>query len=347
MQDRLRVDFNLQIGSVNETVTVKAAAPVIDTESSALGDVIASKQITDLPLNGRDYTQLATLTTGVVKITENGGGINGSTTPTNGNAGGAFAVNGTRGNLNNFLLDGVDNNSNDNAGNILKTNVDAIEEFKVQTSNYSAEFGRSGGAVINATIKSGTNDFHGTAFEFLRNSALDARGYFEPADQPKAPFRQNQFGGTFGGPIRRNKTFFFVDYQGTRVGTSQTDIATVPTPAQINGDFSNLLSGGTQIYNPATTTMVAGQPVRTPFAGNIIPSSQLDPISHAVAQLYPAPNVPGALTNNYVVNAPGNEQVDQGDVRVDQRSVRTAADLRPVLNQPDQPFSAAAPSRPR
>jgi hypothetical protein len=317
VQDRLRVDFALQIGSVNETVNVHEAAPVVDTDSSALGDVIMSQQITELPLNGRDYTQLATLTTGVVKITENGGGINGATTPTNGNAGGAFAVNGTRGNLNNFLLDGVDNNSNDNAGNILKTNVDAIQEFKVQTSNYSAEFGRSGGAVINAVIKSGTNEFHGTAFEFLRNSALDARGYFEPADQPKAPFRQNQFGGTLGGPILRNKLFFFVDYQGTRIGTSQTDISTVPTPAEIGGDFSGLLGQGVQIYDPATTTTVNGQTVRTPFAGNVIPVSQIDPISHAVAQLYPAPNVPGALANNYVINAPGNEQVDQGDVRGD------------------------------
>ena len=316
VQDRLRVDFTLQVGSVNESVNVHEAVPVIQSESSALGDVIASEQITDLPLNGRDYTQLATLTTGVVKITENGGGINGATTPTNGNAGGAFAVNGTRGNLNDFMLDGIDNNSNDNAGNILKTNVDAIQEFKVQTSDYSAEFGRSGGAVINATIKSGTNQFHGTAFEFLRNSALDARGYFEPTDQPKAPFRQNQFGGTLGGPIRRNKTFFFMDYQGTRVGTSKTDISTVPTPAQINGDFS-AFQATSQIYDPQSTTMVDGQPVRTPFAGNIIPSSRLDPLSHAVAQLYPAPNVAGALNNNYVVNAPGNEQVHQADVRVD------------------------------
>ena len=168
------MNFTMQVGSVTDTVNVLEATPIIQTETSALGDVVASQQITDLPLNGRDYTQLATLTTGVIKITENGGGINGATSATNGNAGGAFAVNGTRGNLNNFMLDGIDNNSNDNAGNILSTNVDAIQEFKVQTSGYSAEFGRSGGAVINATIKSGTNAFHGTAFEFLRNSALDA-----------------------------------------------------------------------------------------------------------------------------------------------------------------------------
>ena len=228
VQDRLRVDFNLQVGAMTEAVNIAAEVPLVQTESSALGNVIGSRQITELPLNGRDYTQLATLTAGVTKITENGGGINGATSASNGNAGGAFAVNGTRGNLNNFMLDGIDNNSNDNAGNILRTSVDAIQEFKVQTSNYSAEFGRSGGAVINATLKSGTNEFHGTAFEFSRNSALDARGFFEAPDQPKAPFKQNQFGGTLGGPIVKNKLFFFGDYQGTRVSAATTSIQSVP-----------------------------------------------------------------------------------------------------------------------
>ncbi|HYM06897.1 MAG TPA: TonB-dependent receptor, partial [Terriglobales bacterium] len=329
VQDRLRVDFTLQVGSVSEAVNVEAEVPVVQTESSALGDVIGSRQITDLPLNGRDYTQLATLTAGVAKITENGGGINGSTTATNGNAGGAFAVNGTRGNLNNFMLDGVDNNSNDNAGNILRTSVDAIEEFKVQTSNYSAEFGRSGGAVINATIKSGTNDFHGTAFEFLRNSAPDARGFFEPANQPKAPFKQNQFGGTLGGPIKKNKLFFFGDYQGTRVRAANTDIQTVPTTPEVGGDFSALLGSQVatdplgrpvyqgQIFDPSSTTTVNGNVVRNPFSNNMIPRTSLDPIAHNVAALYPAPNVAGAFTNNYVVNAPGRDTIDQMDSRAD------------------------------
>ncbi len=341
VQDRVRVDFTLQVGSLNEAVNIEADVPVVQTESSSLGDVIGSRQITDLPLNGRDYTQLATLTTGVVKITENGGGINGSTTATNGNAGGAFAVNGTRGNLNNFLLDGVDNNSNDNAGNILRTNVDAIEEFKVQTSNYSAEFGRSGGAVINATIKAGTNQFHGTVFEFLRNSSLDARGFFEPPNQPKAPFKQNQFGGTLGGPIRKNKLFFFGDYQGTRVRAANTDISTVPTPAEVTGDFSGSLGSqvGTdalgrpvyqnEIFDPSTTRTVNGQVVRDafgfntstglPIAGqaNIIPQGRLDSIARNVAALYPAPNVAGALANNYIANDPGRDTIDQTDERVD------------------------------
>jgi hypothetical protein len=328
VQDRLRVDFTLQVGAITEAVNIAAEVPLVQTESSALGNVIGSRQITDLPLNGRDYTQLATLTAGVAKITENGGGINGATSATNGNAGGAFAVNGTRGNLNNFMLDGIDNNSNDNAGNILRTSVDAIEEFKVQTSNYSAEFGRSGGAVINATVKSGTNEFHGTAFEFLRNSALDARGFFEAPDQPKAPFKQNQFGGTLGGPIKKNRLFFFGDYQGTRVSAATTGIWSVPQRAEINGDFSALLGSqvGTdtlgrpvyqnQIFDPASTTTVNGSVVRTPFPNNIIPASAIDPIAHNVAALYPAPNSPGNA-NNYIVNSPGRDTIDQMDARID------------------------------
>jgi hypothetical protein len=341
VQDRVRVDFTLEVGSVTEAINIQAEAPLVQSESSALGNVIGSRQITDLPLNGRDYTQLATLTTGVVKITENGGGINGATSATNGNAGGAFAVNGTRGNLNNFMLDGIDNNSNDNAGNILRTSVDAIEEFKVQTSNYSAEFGRSGGAVINATIKSGTNQFHGTAFEFLRNSALDARGFFEPPDQPKAPFKQNQFGGTLGGPIKKNKLFIFGDYQGTRVRAATTNIVKVPLPAEINGDFSGILGPQVatdaigrpvyqnEIFDPATTRPANGSVVRDGFGfnpttglpipgqANIIPQSRFDAIGHNVAALYPAPTVAGAISNNYAVNAPGRDQIDQMDARAD------------------------------
>jgi Carboxypeptidase regulatory-like domain/TonB dependent receptor len=318
VQDRLKIDFALQVGSVHEDVVVQGAGPMLETESSTLGQVVAAKQITDLPLNGRDYTQLASMTTGVIKIKE-GNSLTGTTTASNGNAGGSFAVNGTRGTLNNFILDGVDNNSNDNGGNVLKTNVDALAEFKVQTSNYSAEFGRSGGAVINATIKSGSNAFRGTAFEFIRNDALDARAYFEQPGTKKAPYRQNQFGATFGGPIWRNKTFFFVDYQGTRIGTSSIDFSTVPTLANSNGDFSAQYDGtvSTTIFDPATTKMVDGQIVRTPFPGNIIPASRFDTIAHNMALLYPAPNVPGATGNNYVRVDPGTYQVDQGDVRVD------------------------------
>jgi hypothetical protein len=316
VQDRLRVDFTLRPGTVQEQVVVSDAPPMLESESSELGQVIDSKQIVDLPLNGRDYTQLVGLTSGVIKLKE-GSSLNGYSSSSNGNAGGNFAVNGMRGMLNNYILDGIDNNSNDNGQNVLKTNVDAIAEFKVETSNYSAEFGRSGGAVINATIKSGSNKLHGSAFEFARDVALDARQYFEDPNSPKAPFSQHQFGGTIGGPILRDKLFYFADYQGSRVSTSNIDFSSVPTPAEVGGDFS--AAGGT-IYDPATTVLDADGNVisRQPFEGNIIPPDRFDTVAHNMALLFPAPNVPGAEGgNNYVQVDPSKDQIDQGDVRID------------------------------
>ncbi|HEY1902757.1 MAG TPA: TonB-dependent receptor [Terracidiphilus sp.] len=315
VQDRLRVDFALQVGSVQEQVVVDSAPPMLQTDSSELGQVIDSKQIEELPLNGRDYTQLVSLTSGVIKLKE-GSSLNGYSSSSNGNAGGNFAVNGMRGMLNNYILDGIDNNSNDNGQNVLKTSVDAIAEFRVETSNYSAEFGRSGGAVINATIKSGNNDLHGSAFEFARDVAMDARQYFEPAGSPKAPFSQNQYGGTIGGRIVRDKMFYFVDYQGSRVSTSSIDFSSVPSAAEVSGDFS----ADAPIYDPATTVLGPSGNVisRTQFPGNIIPTNRLDKIAHNYALLYPAANVPGATGgNNYVQVDPSKDQTDQGDVRVD------------------------------
>ena len=272
VQQTARLDFKLEIGSVSEEMMVTAAPPLLETESASLGDVVTGQEVRQLPLNGRRYTDLATLTAGVTKVTE--GPVNGSNTPTNGNAGGNFSVNGTRGDQNNFILDGIDNNSNDNGDVAVLSSVDAIAEFKVQTSNYSAEFGRSGGAVINASTRSGANKFHGSAWEFLRNDALDARQYFESSDQPKAPYKQNQFGATFGGPIVKDKAFFFVDYEGTRIHSAQTDFATVPSVAERTGDFSDILGDqigsdalgrpiyAGEIYNPATTRDVNGTMVR-------------------------------------------------------------------------------------
>src|SRR6202047_363450 len=265
VQQTIRLDFSLRVGSVTETTNVTGDAPLLDTQDASLGDVVASQQIEQLPLNGRRYTDLATLTTGVAKITE--GPVDGSSSPTNGNAGGSFAVNGTRGDQNNFILDGIDNNSNDNGDLSILSSVDAVAEFKVQTSNYSAEFGRSGGGAVNATTKSGTNRFHGSAWEFLRNEALDAAQYGFGTAQPKAPHKQNQFGVTLGGPIVKEKVFFFGDYEGTRIHSAQTDIATVPTQKETTGDFSDLLNPLVQtgldglgrpiyqgeIYNPSTT----------------------------------------------------------------------------------------------
>lgn len=302
VQDRVRLDFKMEVGLVSTNVTVAAEIPVIQTETSSLGQVVNSRQMVDLPLNGRNYLDLATLTSGVVK-TEGG----------NGNAGGAFVANGTRGNLNNYLLDGVDNNSNDNGGAVLRTNVDAIEEFKVQTNAYSAEFGRSGGAVINAVIKSGTNQVHGSLFEFIRNSALDARDFFEDPSAKKASFKQNQFGGTIGGPIRRDKLFFFGDYQGTRIRTPMSFVSSVATAAQRNGDFSgpgNNIIYDPNTYDPATNT-------RQPFLGNVIPTSRIVALSQNFMNLYPIPTDSGKLRNNYVVSPIDKDRIDQMDARID------------------------------
>ena len=310
VQDRLNLEFKMVVGQVTQDVVVTDQTPPMQTQTSSLGQVISSATMTDIPLNGREYLQLASLSTGVI----------GTTTGTNGNTGGSsgqfgqvtFATNGARGTLNNFLLDGIDNNSNDNGGAILHTSVDAIQEFKIQTSSYSAEFGRSGGAVINAVIKSGSNSYHGSVFEFFRNSALDARSFFEEAGTPKASFKQNQFGGTIGGPILKDKLFWFGDYQGTSVRTPYTYISTVPTAAERTGDFSS--GGYGTIYDPNSYNATTN--TRTAFAGNIIPSSRIDPLAQAFVNLYPLPNQPG-IRNNYIITPSEPYLLNQGDFRGD------------------------------
>src|SRR3954447_13570794 len=294
VQDRLRVDFTMSPGAVSENIEVNSELPQIQSETSSLGQVIMSRQITELPLNGRDYTQLATLSTGVVRTSSG----------TNGNSGGSstggqnsFVANGTRGTLNNFLLDGIDNNSNDNGGLVLRTNVDAIQEFKLQTNGYSAEFGRSGGAVVNAIVKSGSNNFHGGVFEFFRNSALDARDYFELPTDKKASFKQNQFGGTFGGPVIHNKLFVFGDYQATRIRNPLNWVSKVPLLPERTGDFS-------ASYEPIIVDPNTG----LPFPGNVIPTNRIDPISQAFMKLYPNPNQaveapnPPNVGNNFIIS---------------------------------------------
>src|SRR5581483_8587880 len=186
---------------------------------------------------------------------------------------------------------------------------DAIAEFKVQTNSMSAEFGRSGGAVLNVTIKSGTNDLHGTVYEFLRNSAFDAKNYFDSPTDPIPPFKQNQFGFSIGGPVwlpkvynGRNRTFFFFDYQGTRIRIGQTSLATVPPDAWRTGNFS----GYNQIFDPSTTTVAAdGSATRLPFAGNQIPQNRMNPIAAKLLSMFPEPNIPGStssfgVSNNYL-----------------------------------------------
>lgn len=310
VQDRLRVDFEMEVGQVTENVVVSSVAPPIQSDTSSLGQVLSSTKITELPLNGRDYIQLASLTTGVVATRS---GTNGNTGGSSTGGQNSFVADGARGTLNNFLLDGIDNNSNDNGGVALRTNVDAIQEFKIQTNSFSAEFGRSGGAAINAIIKSGTNAYHGDVFEFMRNSYFDARDYFEDPAAAKASFKQNQFGVTLGGPIVRDKLFWFGDYQGTVIRNPLTWVSSVPTAAQRAGDFSG--DGNPIIYDPASYDSTTN--TRLQFPGNIIPSDRVSPLAQNIMNLYPLPNQAGQLKNNYVISPIEQDRIDQGDFRGD------------------------------
>src|SRR4029077_12466752 len=221
VQEQARADFRLETGAITETVEVTGAAPQLQTQDASVGTVATSEQVNDLPLNGRNYTFLAQLGAGVTKLN-----------PTRGlDATGSFVANGLTTVHNNYMLDGIDNNNDtvdflNGAAYVNLPPPDAIQEFKAQTSNFSAEFGRAGGAVVNASIKSGANNFHGTLWEFVRNDKFDAIGvdqWFNPASQrKKGELRRNQFGGAVGGPIIKNKMFFFGDYEGTRIRTALT-----------------------------------------------------------------------------------------------------------------------------
>jgi len=234
------------LGDVSQSVTVEAGSPVINPADSALGDVVESRQVTELPLNGRNFTQLATLVPGVTRGVPTGsatGAGNNAETFRDGETGGAsLAVNGLRPQNNNFTLDGIDNNEALVNTIVFFPSADAIDEFRVQTSVAPAEFGRAGGALIVTSLKSGTNSWHGSAFEFNRTTDLQAHDFFQSTSQP---YNRNQFGGTVGGPILKNRLFIFGDYQGLRKQIpGGDDVATVPTDLMRMGDFSELLCTG-------------------------------------------------------------------------------------------------------
>lgn len=317
-QFTLRVDQTSSLhvtlipGDVVETIQVSEATPLLESDTSSLGQVIENKQILELPLNGRNPFALGLLA--------------GNTTPVFGMGTNLpFIAGGGRFSANEVLLDGLENNTVVTAGSIGRTgiamqpSVDAVQEFKVKTNSFSAEFGHAAGAVISATIKSGTNSYHGTLFEFLRNEKLDANGFFSNASGiPRAKFRQNQFGGVFGGRIIRDRTFFFTDYQGTRQRTATvSSIGSVP-PSEIRGGDLSLLN--TPIYDPGTRRIgSAGTVIADTFPNARIPTSLLNPTSLAVLNLIPAPNFgsAGALSRNYFRAAPTGTDADQFDVRVD------------------------------
>jgi hypothetical protein len=312
-----RVDVQLSVGDVTEQVQVTAAAPVLETETSSRGAVIDQMKIVELPLNGRDYNQLALLSPGVL-----------APTPRLQSVGfkGAFNVNGNRAFNNAFQLDGVDNTSYSNSFRglnvqVVQPSVEALQEFKIQTNAYSAEFGRSSGALINAVTRSGSNDLHGTLYEFHRNDNLDAANFFANKNGLAKPFRlRNQFGAAAGGRIVRDKTFIFGDYEGLRDRSGVVRPSSVPIPMWRQGIFA------TPIHNPFNPTDT-GQDFRIPAipgcndgSGNCwrIPANLIDPVGKRVMDVAPDPNtVSATLDNNFVTVPISKNRTDQFDVRLD------------------------------
>ncbi len=300
IDQRARIDAVLAIGSTTELIEVKAVAPVLQTETGSVGQVVDNTKIVNLPLNGRGAFDLVGLVPGVAQ------GVRGAT------SGASARINGGRNRLNEVQLDGITAVNAKGGGVGYTPMVDALEEFKIITNSFSAEYGRSGGGVILATIKSGSNAFHGTLFDFLRNDALNARNFFALPGQAKPVLRQNQFGVAGGGHIRRDKTFFFADWEGTRVRTAAVRTSTVPTAAMRSGD----LRGFNPVYDPDTTRIANGQVVRDPLANNIVPTARFDSAAAKILAFYPEPNKPG-LASNYVLAGPGKSRLDRGDLRID------------------------------
>lgn len=348
LQQRASVDVLLPVGQVMEQVMVTSEGPQLETQSSDLGQVVTGKLANTLPLNGRNYAQLAQLAAGVAPAEP------GSRTT----ASFGFSANGARAMQNNFLLDGVDNNANlgdvlNGSSYVIQPSVDAIAEFKVQTNSYSAEFGRGNGAIMNAAIKSGTNGFHGDVYEFLRNEKLDALNAFDQFG--RQPYKQNQFGATLGGPIVKNKTFFFGDYEGLRIRQALPLLTNIPTPEEVRGNFSgkltntpaeavdengNVIAGQTaldcsgnptfqgEIFNARLTQVRTGDPnypngfcgvpISSGGALNVFPSGLIDPLATRLSALFPTPNT-DLGGSNFLTEPVRTEDRNNFDVRIDHK----------------------------
>ena len=261
--EKARIDFDLSVGDVREQVTVVADAPIVRAETASLGTVVENEQVVQLPLNGRLFIMLAAIAPGVA-LPPN------SVLP---------RINGGRPRTNEYLFDGISVLQPEPGQVAYYPIIDAIQEFKIESNSPPAEFGRFNGGVVNLTTKSGTNAFHGNVFEFFRNEHLNARNYFQASNPVKPDYRRNQFGGMFGGPLVKDRTFFFVDYQGQRQSIGRTVTSNVPTLAERSGVFRQ------NIYDPATTV---GN-TRQPFPNNTIPRSAMDPVALSLLERYPLP----------------------------------------------------------
>lgn len=302
----LRADLQLSPGQTSETIVVGASAPLLQSVTSDVGAVVENKRIVELPMNRREFLQLAELEPGVVPpppdtfLERNQGAFT------------TMAAMGSRQEYQSVSINGISNMDPQNNNLAVRPSVDAIQEFKIQTSNYSAELASKGGVVINLAIRSGTNRFRGGVYHFLRNDRLDAKNFFDiTAKTP--PYKQNQFGGTFGGPIRKDRTFFFFAFEGLQIRRSQTAVSNAATAQQHQGIFDPSLSGivyDPVTYNPATQS-------RQPFAGNVIPASRIHPISRQVLAFIPLPNNLADPRRNLVSNPLEEDTIYQYNGRVD------------------------------
>ena len=306
VNEEIRFDIEMNIQGQDVFQIIEPNESPLNRESAALETVIANTQITGLPLDGRNFYELTLLVPGAVPAAP------GSAGSARGDF--AFSVNGAREDANNFLLDGVYNVDPKLNTFGVRPSVDAIREFEMLTSSYDASFGRNPGAQVNVILNSGSNEVHGSAFEFLRNAALDGRNVFAPSTEPKPKYIRNQFGGSLGGPIKRNRTFFFADYEGTRSREGITRVSNVPTALERQGNFSQSLFGVP--IDPAN-----GQP----FPNGTIPDFRINAVGRAIAALYPLPNrnVP---FQNFVSSPTQRDDNDSFDVRVDHR-LNNQADL--------------------
>ena len=332
VQSAVRIDVVMTVGDVTQVVEVTAQTPLLQTENASLGQVVESRKVLEMPLNGRNVFGLVALVPGVVP-----GGQSG-TTPTGANpfAWGNFQIGGGQSNQSASYLDGAPINASYANLTALVPTQDSIQEFKVQTNNLGPEFGRLAGGAINLTTKSGTNAFHGSAYEFLRNKLLNANTFFNNlAGVSRPAFSQNQYGANGGGPIIKDKTFFFFSWEGFRLRQGASYVYSVPTDAMRAGDFSNVRNSSgavIPIYDPLTTCGRLGNPgcakdssgndiiARVPFAGNLIPASRLDPAAKVLENFWAHANSPGApftAVNNYTANASVGGNNDQYNARVD------------------------------
>src|SRR5215470_7895765 len=316
--DRTRVDAQLQVGDISQSVEVATEATPLQTDSSSIGVTIQA--VADLPMNGRNFVTLVQFTPGATPSVQSS--LGGGTRPDDRRQTSTVSANGQTDSANNFLLDGMDNNERAIATIIVKPSVDALQEIKVESNMYSAESGRAGGAVINLITKSGTNRFHGTLFEFLRNDKFDAKDVFNvpqpgnPLAGVKPKFRQNQFGGSIGGPIQKDKTFFFADYEAFRKIKGNTFSATIPTACQLgrvvcNGvqQVGNFSDSSTTIYNPVT---------HQPYPGNIISASDIDAVGANYAALFPTLPASACTVTCQFISSPVQTQfAHTADLRID------------------------------